>query len=67
MKIKLTIEGMKCEGCTNRIINILKNQKGIISYEISLEEKSLILEVKKEKELEEVMKKIENLGFKVLK
>ena len=67
MKSKLTIEGMKCEGCANRIKNILKNQKGIISYELSLEEKCLILEVKKEKMIEETVKKIENLGFKVLK
>lgn len=65
--ITLYIEGMKCEGCVNRIKNVLENIKGILSYELSLEEKKLILTVKKEKVVEEVIEKIENMDFKVRK
>lgn len=62
-KVELTIEGMKCEGCVHRIKNALSTMKGIASYTISLEEKRLVLSLKKEKILEEVIKKMENLGF----
>ncbi len=65
--ITLYIEGMKCEGCVNRIKNVLENIKGILSYELSLEKKKLILTVKKEKVVEEVIEKIENIDFKVRK
>lgn len=65
--ITLYIEGMKCEGCVNRIKNVLENIKGILSYELSLEEKKLIITVKKEKVVEEVIEKIENMDFKVRK
>ncbi len=66
-EIELKIEGMKCEGCVNRIKNVLSSIKGISSYELSLEEKTLTLEVKKEKTLEEVIKKIEALDFHISK
>lgn len=65
--ITLTIEGMKCEGCVNRIKNVVESTKGVSSYEISLEEKKLTLTFKKEKVLEEVIKKIENMDFQVIK
>lgn len=61
--IELKIEGMKCEGCVNRIKNVLASIKGVIAYDISLENKKLTLEVKKEKIVQEVIQKIENLGF----
>lgn len=63
----LTIEGMKCEGCVNRIKNVLENIKGIISYELSLEEKKLTLTFKNEKTLEEVIEKVERMDFQVIK
>lgn len=62
-QIELKIDGIKCEGCVNRIKKVLSSIKGIDSYEISLEEKKLVLSVKKEKVLEEVIQKIEKLGF----
>ena len=63
----LTIEGMHCEGCVNRIKNVLSTVKGISSYNLTLEDKKLEIEVKKDKVIDEVTKKIENLGFEVLK
>ena len=35
----LKIEGMKCEGCKNRLENYLNNQDGIIKATVSLEKK----------------------------
>ncbi len=62
-KHEFSIEGMKCEGCVNRINNVLAKIKGVKSYQVSLEDKSLVLEVSKDKVLDEVVTKIENLGF----
>ena len=66
-RYELIIEGMHCEGCVNRIKNVLSTVKGISSYNLSLEGKKLEIEVKKDKVIDEVTKKIESLGFKVLK
>lgn len=65
MEYKLTINGMKCEGCVNRINNALSTIKGIKSFNVSLETKILTIKVKKEKTLNEVIAKIENLGFEI--
>ena len=65
MEYKLTINDMKCEGCVNRINNVLSTIKGVESFNVSLETKKLTIKVKKEKILNEVITKIENLGFKV--
>ena len=63
MKTELEIDGLKCEGCINRIRNVLSEIKGITSYQISLEDKTLRIEAKNEKVLKEVIEKINNLGF----
>lgn len=65
--VELNIEGMKCEGCVNRIKNALSIIKDINSFDLSLEDKKLTLSVKKEKTVDEVMKKIETLGFEISK
>lgn len=67
MEKKLNIEGMKCEGCVNRIKNALSTVKGIESFTLSLEKKKLIINVKKESTIKKVIDKIENLGFEVNK
>ncbi len=64
--IELTLEGIKCMGCVNRIKNVLEPIKGIKIVDISLEDKKLILTYKKEESLEKAIDAIENLGFKVL-
>lgn len=63
MEKKLNIEGMKCEGCVNRIKNALSTVKGLDSFTISLEKKELILNVKKESTIQKAIAKIEDLGF----
>ena len=65
MKYELTIDGIKCVGCINRIKNVVENIKGVISYDITLDTKVLTITVKKESVLDEVIKKITDLGFEV--
>ena len=67
MEYKLTIDGMKCDGCVNRINNVLSAIKGVELFNVSLEDKTLTIKVKKDKVLDEVITKIENLGFDVEK
>ena len=65
MKYELTIDGIKCEGCINRIKNVVSSIKGVTSYDITLDTKVLTITVKKESVLDEVIKKITDLGFEV--
>lgn len=65
--IELNIEGMKCEGCVSRIKNALSTIRGVNSFDLSLENKKLTLSVKKEKTIDEIIKKIEALGFGISK
>lgn len=64
--VVLKIDGMHCEGCVNRINNVVSKIKGVNSFNVSLEDKNIILSVKKDKVLEEVKDKIENLGFNIV-
>lgn len=65
--VEMKIEGMKCEGCVNRIKNALSKVKGIQNCDISLENKTIKLDIKNDKVLQEVITKIENLDFTVSK
>lgn len=61
---KMIIEGIKCEGCINRIKKVLENIKEIKKYEITANNE-LLCEVKNDKVIEEIVSKIEALDFKV--
>lgn len=65
-KAILKVEGIKCEGCVNRINNVLSSIKKLTSYDVSLENKEVTLEAKNNKIFEEAITKIENLGFNVV-
>ncbi len=65
MKAKITIEGMKCDGCVKRISNILEKIEGITSYDINLEEKYAEVNIVDEEVLDTIKMKIENLDFQV--
>lgn len=66
-KIELNIKGIKCEGCVNRIKNVLSSIKGIDSFDILVEDKKLLLSVKNEKIVNEIIRKMEALGFSISK
>lgn len=44
MKMQLTIEGMKCEGCAETVLKCLKSIDGVTEASINLEDKSAIIE-----------------------
>lgn len=62
-EIKIHIEGMKCEGCVNRVKNVVSSLKDVSTYDVSLENKELVVTVKKDKVVPEILSKIDALGF----
>lgn len=64
-EIKLRIEGMHCEGCSNRLEKILNNVDGVESAKVSLKEKLADIKYnEKEVELNTILQEIEDAGFK---
>lgn len=60
------IEGMKCEGCANRVKNSLKELKGIKKIDVILSNKEAIITYKKELSNDDINRKITALGFSVV-
>lgn len=44
MKMQLSIEGMKCEGCVETVLKCLQSIDGVTDALINLEDKSAIIE-----------------------
>ena len=63
--IILKIEGMHCDACKNRIMNVLKSNSHVKKCDISLEEKKAILWLDDKIDIEEIKKRIEALDFQV--
>ena len=66
MKMILQVKGMVCEGCENRICNSLKQIKGVKEVLASYQDEKVEVLVKKKDLLEEIKKRITNLGFQVV-
>lgn len=68
MKIlELKIEGMHCEGCSNRLEKILNNIEGVQNAEVILDSKKAIIELNEEADLKETIKEaIIDAGFEVV-
>ncbi len=64
-KFELKVEGMHCSKCQERIEKALQEEKGIKKIQSSLPEKSVSFELSKERELEKIKNKIEDLGYEV--
>ena len=62
-EVCLKIKGMHCEGCINRVKNVLNSIKEIKTYQVDLEKAIIVL--KKDIDLSTIKEKIENLGFNV--
>lgn len=61
----LNIEGMHCEGCTNRVKNALSDIQGIKEINVSLENKQAVIKSKKEIDPEMLKFIITELGFEL--
>jgi len=66
-KVELKVEGIMCQGCVNRINNILSSYKELNNYWVSLDDKTVTLEINDTKILDDIINNINDLGFKVLK
>ena len=60
------IEGMKCEGCANRVKNSIKELKGVKKIDVSLNDKEAIITYKKELSNDDINRKITALGFSIV-
>ena len=66
MKKIIKISGMKCEGCKNRVINILSKVSEIDNVSVILESGTVSIEYSKNIDLDNIKEKIETLGFEVI-
>ena len=65
-QVEFKIEGIKCEGCVNRIKKVLTKCSGIESFDLSLETKILKVSAQDDQSIEMMKEKIETLDFTVL-
>lgn len=63
--IELKVNGMMCEGCENRVKNVIKEIEGVI--DVKADHKSGIVEIITEKDIDEntVKEAIEDIGYEV--
>lgn len=63
--ITLNVEGMMCEGCENRVKNVIKEIDGVI--DLKADHKVGIVEIITEKDIDEntVKEAIEDIGYEV--
>lgn len=66
MKIVLQVKGMVCEGCENRVCNSLKHIKGVEEVVASFKDEKVEIFVKKKDLIEDIKKRITDLGFQVI-
>lgn len=66
MEKRVKIEGMKCEGCANRVKNAISDLKGVKKIDINLSNKEAIITYKKELSNDDINRKISTLGFSVV-
>ena len=64
-KYVLKIEGMKCEGCKNRLENYLNNQDGIIKATVSLEKNEAYIECEENISTDDLKNLLVKLNFLV--
>lgn len=66
MEKRVLIDGMKCEGCANRVKNAISDLKSVKKIDVNLSNKEAIITYKKELSNDDISRKIEALGFKVV-
>ncbi|MFQ6083039.1 MAG: TonB-dependent receptor domain-containing protein [Candidatus Aminicenantia bacterium] len=64
--IILNVEGIDCQFCANTVQITLKKIKGVISAEVNLKEKKVVIEIWKDVvSIDQLIKTIEELGYRV--
>ena len=65
-KVILGIEGMHCEGCSNRLTKVLQALDGVSLAKVSLENKNAEVEYDEDKiDFDDIKQAIEDAGFEV--
>lgn len=62
-EINLKVKGMHCEGCENRIKNLLSTIDGIEEVIANHIDGTILIKTNKEVDIEDIKEKIEDLGF----
>ena len=65
MKYLLVIDGMMCGHCTARVEKSLSSTRGVLTVNVSLEDKSATVEVKDRVKIDALKKAVENAGYTV--
>lgn len=65
--IELNVEGMMCEKCENRIENSLSMIEGIRNVKASRENKKVIIDADDNVNEDDIVKRIEDLDYEVIK
>lgn len=65
-KEQLTITGMHCTGCVDRISKVLQNIEGVRSADVSLDDEQAVVEYDRDQaELPQIKEAIEKAGYGV--
>ncbi len=65
-KIILSIEGMSCDGCRNRLEKFLSKKDGISNVKVSLEEKKAYIECDDDIEVAKLNEFVSDAGYESL-
>lgn len=66
-ELKIKVEGMVCGGCENRVQNAVKAIKGVKKVTANHEDGIVTVMGKEGFDENEIVEKIEDIGFKVVK
>ena len=61
----MKVEGMACNGCENRVQNVVKQIEGVEKVVANYVDGTVTITLNKEINKEMIKEKIENIGFKV--
>ena len=64
-EIKLNVQGMVCEGCERRVINVLNSLEGIEKVVANHNDGTVLISLNKDVSLDLIKKTIEDIGFEV--
>lgn len=65
MKKKVTIEGMSCGHCSNRVEKALKQLMGVEEVKVDLQQRSAVVEYNGQLPDDEIRQTIEEVGYDV--
>ncbi len=65
VRVQIAVEGMHCSGCASGIKSMLKRTEGVVSVEVSYENKEAVVEYDTERTTtDKILEVITNLGYK---